>query len=88
MSLPFRTSNDAVFERLTPYIVAPSFTLDSLELEPFGLPVTARIDPLKLSSTPFLDRLERLDSLTFGPEGLPMPRWVFFDCAELPAEPE
>jgi hypothetical protein len=41
-------------------------------------------DPTRLSSTPLLDRLERLDELTFGPHGLRMPRWAFYDCAELP----
>jgi len=37
-----------------------------------------------MASGPFLTRLQRLDELTFGPVGMPMPRWVFYDCAECP----
>lgn len=85
MSLAFPTANDALFRELVPYVVAPSFTRPSLDLAPFGLAGTHVIDPLRMGASPFLDRLQRLDALTFGPEGLPMPRWVFYDCAELPA---
>ena len=28
--------------------------------------------------------LEQLDALTFGPEGMPMPLWVFYNASELP----
>ena len=41
-------------------------------------------DPTRCSSERFLDQLERIDELTFGPLGLRMPRWAFYDCAELP----
>jgi len=85
MSLPFPTGNDALFRELVPFVVAPSFTRASLDLAPFGLSITHAYDPLRMGSSAFLDRLQRLDALTFGPEGLPMPRWVFYDCAELPA---
>jgi len=41
-------------------------------------------DPLRVASRAFLDELERIDEVTFGPTGLRMPRWAFYDCAELP----
>ncbi|WP_428265357.1 hypothetical protein [Haliangium sp.] len=53
---------------------------------PFGLAVAPEhvFDPFAVASGPFLQHLQRLDELTFGPVGMPMPRWVFYDCAELP----
>ena len=41
-------------------------------------------DPMKLRSGPFLNILQHLDELTFGAIGMTMPRWVFYDCAEVP----
>ena len=85
MKLPFETSNDAVLETLVPFVVTTPMSEEELDLRPFGLPIELRINPLHLSSETFLARIQRLDALGFGPEGLPMPRWVFFDCSELPA---
>jgi hypothetical protein len=85
MILPFHTSNDALLETLVPFVVATPMSRAELDLAPFGLNIAQVINPLHLDSEPFLARLQRLDALGFGPEGLPMPRWVFFDCAELPS---
>lgn len=83
--LPFQTCNDGIFEQLTPFVVTPRFHLAALDLKPFGVPIVEHVDPLAMRSETFLTLLQRLDAMTFGPEGMPMPRWVFFDCAELPA---
>ena len=84
--LPFPVRNPKLLDEFTPYLVATPFNLPSLDLAPFGVPVPPEniIDPLRLESEVFLRLLHRLDGLTFGPEGMPMPRWVFFDCSELP----
>lgn len=86
MKLPFTTRNDQLLDELVPYVVATRSHARLLDLYPFGLPVLPEhiIDPLLTSSEPFLTLLHSLDGLTFGPEGMPMPRWVFYDCAELP----
>lgn len=84
MQLPFSTRNDALLAQLVPYVVAAPFNLPLLDLRPFGTQAATVIDPTRLSSAPFLDLLHRLDGLTFGPEGMPMPKWVFYDCAEIP----
>jgi len=57
-----------------------------LDLCPFGLDIPPGnvINPLRMASERFLLLLQTLDRLTFGPEGMPMPRWVFYNCAELP----
>ena len=72
--------------RLTPYVVATRDNRAVFDLSPFGLTIRDEhcIDPLRVGSTTFLDILKRVDEVTFGPEGMPMPRWVFFDGAELP----
>lgn len=72
--------------RLQLYVVATQDNRRRFDLAPFGLPVTDEncVDPLRMGSAPFLDLLKRVDEVTFGPEGMPMPRWIFFDGAELP----
>lgn len=77
---------DELLGRLVPFVVAPPENLPFLELSPFGVHIAedARIDPAGEGSRPFLDLLARLDALTFGPEGMPMPRWLFLDGAAIP----
>lgn len=78
--------NPELLRRLEPFVVATADHLSQFDLSPFGVLVRPenRFDPLRVSSTAFLELLRRLDSATFGPEGMPMPRWVFFDGAEIP----
>lgn len=84
MKLPFKTRNDAVLTKLSPYVVTVQEHRAALDPAPFGLETRWHIDPTKRGSETFLDLLQRLDALTFGPEGMPMDKWVFYDCAELP----
>jgi len=76
----------ADLSRLRPFVVATPSHQAALDPCPLGRPIAPahRIDPLRTRSATFLERLERLDRLAFGPEGMPMPRWLFFDGAELP----
>lgn len=75
-----------VFERLDPYVVGTQDLLARLDVAPLGVEIAAphRIDPTRAASGPFLDLVERLDGLTFGPLGMGMPRWALYDCGELP----
>ena len=84
MPLPFQIRNPKLLDELVPYLVATPFNLPLLDPAPFGIAKAEVIDPLRLESETFLTLLHRLDGLTFGPEGMPMPRWVFFDCSEMP----
>lgn len=79
-----RTSNDGLFESLRTWAVATPSNEPLLDNAPFGVPIDVVINPLRMTSAPFLDRLQRLDVLCFGPEGMPMDKWVFYNCAELP----
>lgn len=76
-----------IFDTCQPYVVTSAYgsAAESGRL-PFGLTIAPELhfDPLVVASGPFLHTLQRLDQLTFGPVGMPMPRWVFYDCAEVP----
>jgi len=86
MSIQLRTRNDGLFAAMEPFLVATAMHRDRFDQRPFGLeiPQANIIDPMRVDSERFLHLLQTLDRLTFGPEGMPMPRWVFYDCAELP----
>ncbi len=84
MKPSFTTHNDGLFEQLSPFLVAPQHALPHLDTTPFGLPTRWHIDPFVAANGPFFRLLQRLDQLTFGPEGMPMDRWVFYECAEVP----
>lgn len=53
---------------------------------PLGLQLGPELclDPTRQGSAQFLRRLERLDRIVYGPFAMAMPRWAFYDCAELP----
>ncbi len=84
--LPFPIRNPHLLDELVPFVVTTPRNREALDLRPFGVGLhpEGEIDPLRMGSQGFLDLLHRLDGLTFGPEGMPMPRWVFYDCSELP----
>lgn len=76
-----------IFDTCRAYLVASAYgTAYAPERFPDGIEISPelRFDPTKLKSGPFLNILQRLDELTFGPVGMTMPRWVFYDCAEVP----
>ncbi|MCG8418123.1 MAG: hypothetical protein MJE77_09305 [Proteobacteria bacterium] len=76
-----------ILDTCQPYLVTSAYgsATESGAL-PLDLDIAAELcfDPHKVRSGPFLNILQRLDELTFGPVGMPMPRWVFYDCAEVP----
>ncbi len=75
-----------LLRRLQPFVVAPRFRFDLLDMQPLGVPIAPehRFDILSTGSALFLDRLVRLDRLTFGSVGMPMPAWLFNDISALP----
>jgi len=50
----------------------------------FALEADQRFDPMRRASERWLGALERLDRLAYEQHDLTMPRWAFYDCAELP----
>jgi hypothetical protein len=41
-------------------------------------------NPLEMDEVGFADRILDLEAKAFGPSGMAMPRWVFYDCAIVP----
>ena len=48
------------------------------------LPEALHFNPHRADCGPFLDILQRLDECCFGLRDMAMPRWTFYDCAEVP----
>lgn len=69
-----------------PYVLATPLVEPGLNLHPLGLsiPPHLRLNPQHRRNSTFLNMIKRLDELTFGPVGMPMPKWVFYDCAVMP----
>lgn len=42
------------------------------------------LNPLCMDSRDFGNQIMKMETLAFGPSGMPMPRWVFYDCAVMP----
>ena len=80
------TNNDEGLDRLEAFLVSDPANAEWFDFEPFGFAIERenRIDPTRLDAEAFLDRLCSLDALTFGPEGMPMPRWLFYEASALP----
>lgn len=79
-------SSRGLLGRLEPFVVAPRWRFDRLDLQPFGVDISEvhRYDILSPASRGFVERLVRLDRLTFGSTGMPMPEWLFVDASALP----
>lgn len=75
-----------ILESSRPFLVAHKSSLPHLNLAPLGKAIEPEciFDPVTLRSREIIDGLHALDSATFGPEDMLMPRWVLFDCGEMP----
>jgi hypothetical protein len=69
-----------------PYIVTTPKLRDRMNLEPLGhrLNVEHVYSSIHMSSGPFLDLIQHLDSRCYTVLQMRMPRWAFYDCGELP----
>ena len=69
-----------------PFLIAGDTLRGDLNLTPGGLeiPTQNQMHPQHRRHAEFLRMLQLLDRLTFGPFGMEMPSWVFYDCAVMP----
>lgn len=69
-----------------PFLIAADGLRGDLNLAPGGLaiPQQNQLHPQHRRHAEFLRMLQLLDRLTFGPFGMEMPSWVFYDCAVMP----
>lgn len=77
---------DRLVDRCRPYAVLNQQIQPFCDLSPFGLNVDEDLlfSPFDRGSHQFLSALQWLDRMTFGFSGMEMPRWVFYDCSEMP----
>ncbi|MCA9562595.1 MAG: hypothetical protein KC561_03855 [Myxococcales bacterium] len=72
--------------RCTPYAVINKQIRPFCDVRPLGLeiPPHNQYNPFLRSADDFLNGIQWLDRMTFGFYGMEMPRWVFYDCSEMP----
>jgi hypothetical protein len=75
-----------ILDTCVPYLVARPQIVEAMNLSPLGVPIDPQhvFNPQKVSSGSFLNVAKTLDAMTYGPLGLQMPDWVFYDCAVVP----
>jgi hypothetical protein len=75
-----------LIEKLEPFIISYEKHLGQFEKLSNNKEIKAElmIDPLKLESKEFIELIYKMDKLTFGGQGMGMPKWVMFDCAVMP----
>ncbi len=75
----FATKYPRVFEEATPFLITAGHNLAGMELAPFGVEIGHIVDPLRMESRLFVERIHVIDRLAFAPRALHMPQWIFFD---------
>jgi hypothetical protein len=73
--------NPKLLSRLKLFAVSARESLAHFDEQPFGISLSQHFDPLRCESEVFHRMLRRLDEVTFGPVGMPMPGWIFLDGA-------
>ena len=75
-----------IFDDCEPYLIARRAIVDRLDTRPLdiAIPPANIFDPQRLGNETFLRLVQHVNALTYGPIGLPMPDWVFYDCAVMP----
>ena len=76
----------SILDSCEPFVIAHRGFSPQLSREIRGIqiPEANIIDPQARENADFLGLLRHLDSLCFGPNGMSMPSWVFYDCAVMP----
>lgn len=79
-------SYDRILRTCEPWIICRASVRAGLDRTPLGIPIGEAnlIDPQRVAYGPFLQMVQVLDEMTYGPVGLKMPSWVFYDCAVVP----
>jgi hypothetical protein len=75
-----------ILDQLEPFLIAHDGIRGDLQLCPAGIEIPPQnvFHPQHRKNGEFLRMLALVDQLTFGPFGMDMPSWVFYDCAVMP----
>ncbi len=68
------------------YLLSFPGNLEHYDLTPFGKDISKenQLSCISAKNERFYDLLHSLDAVAFGPMGMPMEKWVFYDCGEMP----
>lgn len=85
--MEMRARYKKILKETRPYLIGNPRALDKYNQGPFGANFLAEdlMSCLDGKNGYFFELLQRLDSLTFGHQGMGMDKWVFFDCAAMPS---
>jgi hypothetical protein len=74
-----------ILSKTEPYVLGYPENMSDFNLSPFGVDIPKKniLSCIDSSNAIFYDALQTLDKLSFGPVGMPMEKWVFFDCGEM-----
>ncbi len=75
-----------ILKRCEPFLIAHRGIQDHLDRSPLGIDIPEGniIDPQLRRYEGMLGMMRLVDRLTYGPYGMQMPDWVFYDCAVMP----
>lgn len=75
-----------ILDDCEPYLVARDAVRARLSTHPLDIDIPREniVDPQRAGHEVFLGLLKHVNELTYAPLGLPMPDWVFYDCAVMP----
>ena len=76
------------FQECAPYLLTTELHRTSLELAPLGVSLVKRghvIDAQRRANEEFMQLLQQLEHLTFGPLEMTMPKWVSYDAGIMPS---
>lgn len=75
-----------ILKECEPFLLTYPENLPHYDLAPFGKAIKKKniYSCIDSKNSIFFDLLYRMDGLSFGQVGMPMDKWVFFDCGEMP----
>ncbi len=75
-----------IIDELEPYVFSGPESFSHFKTDVWGMEIKDEnfISCLNSKRKNFFLNLQALDAFSFGPVGMPMERWVFFDCGEMP----
>ncbi|MCO4753708.1 MAG: hypothetical protein KC478_04465 [Bacteriovoracaceae bacterium] len=76
-----------ILNEAQPYLLGKPKAFENYNLSVFGkqFEETNLKSCLRVENSAFFNLVHRMDSLTFGHQGMGMDKWVFFDCSAMPA---
>lgn len=76
-----------ILRKVQPYILGNPKVIHNYQLDVFNKSFNSNeiMDCLDTKNLDFFNLIHKLDTITFGDQGMGMDKWVFFDCAAMPA---